>query len=42
VPAEPTQVFMRWGQVAHVDLEKTNGPDDTVRDAINAHLQMAQ
>ena len=29
------------GQVAHVDLVKT-WPDDTVRDAINAHLQMAR
>ena len=29
------------GQVAHVDLEK-NWPGDTVRDAINAHLQMAR
>ena len=29
------------GQVAHVDLEKS-WPDDTVRDAINAHLQMAR
>lgn len=29
------------GQVAHVDLQK-NWPDDTVRDAINAHLQMAR
>ena len=29
------------GQVAHVDLEKV-WPDDTVRDAINAHLQMAR
>jgi tRNA pseudouridine38-40 synthase len=28
------------GQVAHVDLDKP-WPDDTVRDAINAHLQMA-
>lgn len=30
-----------WGQVAHVDLEN-QWPDDTVRDAINAHLQMAR
>jgi tRNA pseudouridine38-40 synthase len=30
-----------WGQVAHVDLGK-QWPDDTVRDAINAHLQMAR
>ena len=29
------------GQVAHVDLEKT-WPEDTVRDAINAHLLMAR
>ena len=29
------------GQVAHVDLEKS-WPDDTVRDALNAHLQMAR
>ena len=29
------------GQVAHVDIEKT-WPIDTVRDAINAHLQMAR
>jgi len=29
------------GQVAHADLEKT-WPDDTVRDAVNAHLQMAR
>ena len=28
------------GQVAHLDLAK-DWPDDTVRDAINAHLQMA-
>ena len=28
------------GQVAHVDLAK-DWPDDTVRDAVNAHLQMA-
>ena len=28
------------GQVAHVDLVK-DWPDDTVRDAVNAHLQMA-
>jgi tRNA pseudouridine38-40 synthase len=28
------------GQVAHLDLDKP-WPDDTVRDAINAHLQMA-
>jgi tRNA pseudouridine38-40 synthase len=29
------------GQVGHVDLEKA-WPDDTVRDAINAHLQKAR
>ncbi|WP_420406734.1 tRNA pseudouridine(38-40) synthase TruA [Hoeflea sp.] len=29
------------GQVAHVDLEKA-WPADTVRDAVNAHLQMAR
>lgn len=29
------------GQVAHVDLEK-NWRDDTVRDAVNAHLRMAR
>src|SRR5690606_6624891 len=28
-------------QVAHVDLEK-DWPDDTVRDALNAHLQQAR
>ncbi|SOE17982.1 tRNA pseudouridine(38-40) synthase [Hoeflea halophila] len=29
-----------WGQVAHVDLEKA-WPDETVRNAVNAHLQIA-
>jgi tRNA pseudouridine38-40 synthase len=29
-----------WGQVAHVDLAR-DWPADTVRDAVNAHLQMA-
>lgn len=30
-----------WGQVAHADLQKV-WPEDTVRDAVNAHLQMAR
>ncbi|MDQ2633126.1 MAG: tRNA pseudouridine(38-40) synthase TruA [Pseudomonadota bacterium] len=29
-----------WGQVAHIDLAK-EWPDDTVRDAVNAHLRLA-